>query len=143
MLSGRYCSNYLCRHWSSHNKSGYCDSAFCDKYLETIEHIIGQCNQYQDVRSMMWQKWIDSSAFCPPLQEYVQSVMVATPTEQTQLVLDPTADPVIISLVQIYGHALKQHVLYLSRTHCWNIHKTRCEMLDNLYNTEDYFITYE
>ena len=108
-MSGRYRSNYLCKHWSSSNKSGICLSVSCERNLETIKHIIAQCNQYKGVRDMMWQKWIKSSAF----------------------VIDPTTNPVIISLVQLYGPSLQQHVLFLSRTHCWNIHKKRLEMLDN------------
>ena len=131
MLSGRYRSNYLCRHWSPQNRSGQCCSPVCNGDPETLEHIIGQCNEYTEVRKQLWDKWLISSVSYPQLQELIKTIMNTNPTEQTSFVLDPTAHPMIIAMTQAFGFPLLEHVLYLARTHCWLIHKKRLEMINN------------
>ena len=129
MLSGRYRTSYLSRHWSPQNRDGYCCSPTCVSALETLEHIIQQCPYYQNVRDMLWTKWINTTAEYPELQTLLKQVKNASPLVQTTFILDPTSNPVVIRLVQVHGRNLQSHILYLARTHCWNIHKKRMDMI--------------
>ena len=52
LLSGRYRTESLCRHWST-NKEGFCLSPTCCEESESVEHILVHCQAYSTVRSKL------------------------------------------------------------------------------------------
>ena len=43
MVSGRYRSDYLCRHWTPTNKKGFCLADTCYKVIGDLVHLLGIC----------------------------------------------------------------------------------------------------
>ena len=56
MLSGRYRTAMLTRHWSS-DKSGCCFFPTCPQVAETLDHILLSCPAYDQVRSTLIRLW--------------------------------------------------------------------------------------
>ena len=59
-LSGRYRSANLTKHWSTHNREGFCASSTCFRQAETIEHILVQCVAYSDCRRRLCSLWLST-----------------------------------------------------------------------------------
>ena len=53
MLSGRYRTDYMKRHWSTENKDGFCTAQTCQKTLGTLEHLLVVCPAVETIRSKM------------------------------------------------------------------------------------------
>ena len=58
MISGRYCTDKLARHWSSRNPSGLCLLPGCDGlHVGSLEHILLHCQALADVGSGVINLW--------------------------------------------------------------------------------------
>ena len=53
MKSGRYRSEYLCRHWSISNKNGFCLADTCYEVLGDLVHVLVICPALQLVRARL------------------------------------------------------------------------------------------
>ena len=60
MLSGRYRTELLARHWSR-NRNGYClSSSLCNSTQETLEHILLWCPAYHNLRERLMNLWLSN-----------------------------------------------------------------------------------
>ena len=126
MLSGRYRTELLCRHWSK-NKHGLCLSSTCTEIEETLEHILLWCPAYTITRQRLMALWYSTeneAAF-----KIITEVLNGTPQSLLQFILDCSTIPMVISSSQVHGPSLLSTLFYLSRTWCHSIHRSRLKLL--------------
>ena len=131
MLSGRFRSCWLSRHWTG-NSSGDCSLPDCrlDPSPGTLSHLLLDCQDLHDARVgvfKLWAKFLrDRPLLFPIIRKYTAEV---NPESQLQFLLDCTVLPEVISLKQQYGMSVFDSLLYLTRTFCFSLHKSRLKLL--------------
>ena len=124
MISGRYRSDQLCRFWSA-NRTGFCQAPTCQDVVGDLEHLLIHCPALEPIRAKMRDFWRSKSSHCPSLHFLIESVFISTPKTQVQFILDPCVFPEVISLRQALGQVFVNHVLYLTRTWAYYLHKQK------------------
>ena len=134
MVSGRYRSEALCRHWSPKNKDGFCllsPSSSCSKTLETITHILYFCDSLQPTRNklkLFALKYIEDT---PEIRDIVNNYLLhpTDPHLTCQFLLDCSPLPSVISAVQHHGRNVLHHLFHITRIWVYNLHKQRMKIL--------------
>ena len=127
MLSGRYRTDQLVRHWSKTNPLGLCLLPGCDgKSLGTLEHILLYCQALKETRSHMmlhWFKFLSDRPYLFPL------IVDLTSNESNfmQLLLDPSSIPSVKTANILQPDCLKS-CFYLSRTWVYSHHQKRTSL---------------
>ena len=103
MISGRYRSESLCRHWSATNKLGHCLASTCTEVVGDLEHILVVCPALEHVRQRLKKMWLERSSQSPALNEMIKMVFISSPPVQVQFILDPTLFNGVNMLVELYG----------------------------------------
>ena len=124
MLSGRYRTEKLCRYWSQ-NRSGFCLAPTCQEVPEDLDHILILCPTLSETRTNLHHMWTVKTEPNPALQTFVTSITSSTTSTQVQFILDPCVFPEVIQLGQIFGQAIILHILYLTRTYAYYMHRQR------------------
>ena len=125
MLSGRYRTALLARHWSS-NRNGWCPALCCQEIPESLDHILLWCPQYNQTREKIFRLWL--SVADATLHSLLTSLLSGPPNCLMQFILDPSIHPSVISIYQLYGQETLKLVFYLTRTWCYSIHKERSKL---------------
>ena len=140
MVSGRYVTDHRARHWSSSNPSGLCQLCLVTDQLEapgTLEHLLLRCPVLSETRSKSISHWSAYMSDKPDLLAIVKHHTLPPEPEGEglfmQLLLDPTACPLVIKAVQASGDGVLSHLLYMMRTWCHSHHLKRRRLL-KLYN---------
>ena len=131
MLSGRYRTCYLARHWSG-NSAGHCSLPDCCQTptLGTLTHILTECKDLHTARLRVFSLWADFMQDRPILIPVIMKYTTTSdPSELVQFLLDCTVLPDVIDLVQKLGKWVHDSLFYLTRTFCFSIHKTRLKLL--------------
>ena len=128
MLSGRYRTEGLRRHWSS-NKEGYCLLPSCSQQYEDLPHILLACPSLQEARDRVWRLWNEHLLDKPHIMNIVHRYMATTNPNMTQLLIDPSVLPDVIVLNQEYGDNVLSTLFYLTRTFCYSLHNSRLKLL--------------
>ena len=125
MLSGRYPSCWLRRHWSG-DTNGFCQIPGCSETPGTLLHIAtGQCPSLAQARLKAhdaWHVFLVDNPILLPLND---------PNDFLAFLVDPSTTPSIISLAQenkdidVIGK-----LCYLTRTWLFTMHKERLVLLD-------------
>ena len=132
MISGRYRSEALCRHWASKNKNGFCLlSPTCSETVETIQHILYYCFALQSTRDKLK---LMTLKYC---EEFVEIRDIAIdylvhPTDPyltCQVLLDCSVVPRVIRAVQHHGRRVLFHLFHITRIWIYNLHKQRMKVL--------------
>ena len=124
MISGRYRSDDLCKHWSPSNKQGHCLAPQCQgaDVVGDLEHILVECPALQDTRDRLKKLWLDRSMQSPAFYLMIRMVLSSPPSVQVQFILDPTVFDGITMLTEIYGYPFLTHVHSLTRTKVPNVY---------------------
>ena len=130
MISGRYRSESLCRHWSATNKLGHCLASTCTEVVGDLEHILVVCPALEHVRERLRTMWLDRSSQSPGFHELIKMVFRSPPPVQVQFILDPTLFDGVNMLVEVYGIPVLLHIMYLTRTYAYYMHREKLIMLD-------------
>ena len=125
MLSGRYRTSVLTKHWDS-DKTGLCPAPDCLDQ-ETIEHLLAICPFYDQCRARLKELWRNSKT--PILNDLLKAVLAYPSHELVQFILDASVHPLIISYAQIYGNEILTEVFHLTRTWCYTLHRARLKLL--------------
>ena len=128
MMTGRYRTEMLCRFWST-NRTGECLSPTCTNVNGTLEHLLVICPALDHIRHRLHSLWCLKTLDCPPLHSLIVSILGAEPEIQVKFILDSTAWPQIIQLVQTFGQEIQDRVLYLTRTWAFAMHKHKLKLL--------------
>ena len=127
MLSGRYRTAMLTRHWGSHRTLN-CPAPGCSEQ-ETLEHILVFCPYYNEMRFRLQDLWrFKSDAI---IAQLVSQTLSGSPLVLAQFLLDASVHPSVITLVQEHGPELLQRIFHLTRTWCFSIHRLRIQLLRN------------
>ena len=122
MVSGRYRSDMLCRHWSS-NRTGSCRAPTCSGIPGTLEHLLVSCPALGTTRERLYQMWLERTVMFPGLHQSIRNILEADPTDIVQFILEPLAFPLILADYQTHGSHYAQQLSYLTRTFAFSIHQ--------------------
>ena len=129
MLSGRYRSCWLRRHWT--HESGACRLPGCGITPGDVAHLLsGECPALQPHLATTLHHLFDMLTPHPHLLHPVLAALHGDSETVTKFFLDPSTDPYVIQLVQQYGQEPVLHPLFrVSRAWVWCAHRTRMRML--------------
>ena len=136
MVSGRYKTEMLCRFWTT-NRSGACLAETCENVPGTLEHLLIECPAIEHTRHRLRSLWCLKTINCPPLHRLILEILGSSPEHQVKFILNSTAFPELIKLVQAYGQELQNTVLYLTRTYAFAIHRQKMIHLGRWPNNSD------
>ena len=128
MLSGRYRSCWLRRHWT--DESGACRLNNCGNIPGDIAHIIsGECPALQPILTQTLSNICDILAPHPLLLPPVTAALQSDSEAFTTFILDPSTDKQVIRLVQQQGPEVLLPLFRASRAWIWAAHRTRMRLL--------------
>ena len=131
MISGRYRSESLCRHWSR-NKMGFCLlSNNHQEVLEDVTHILKDCDALHDTRMKLLSY---TRSYCQGIPTYIADLILSfldfTSPNFCQFLLDCSVLPSVIRATQDYDAAtIHHHTFMISRTWVYSLHKRRMTLL--------------
>ena len=131
MLSGRYRTCWLARHWSG-DSSGSCLLPSCHLTPSpgTLTHILLECVDLAPARQRTFSLWAaylrDKPLLLPIIKHYT---MESDSNKFLQFILDCTVLPDVITLRQQEGKWVHDSLLYLTRTLCFSVHKSGEKLL--------------
>ena len=128
LLSGRYRSDWLCRHWSKTNPSGHCLLCPGENIPGTVEHMLVSCPGLDDKRDDLILYWSQHTEDNPHLQHLTSSMLSSDEDTLVQFLLDPSAVPSVINGCQQKLYSLSD-VFKLTRTFCYGIHRRRLQLI--------------
>ena len=132
MLSGRYRSCWLARHWSG-DSTGLCSLPECRKNPTpgTLTHILIECPDLTPARQRVFSLWTDFLNDKPDIFPVIRKYTLdCEPSLAAQFLIDCTILPDVISLRQLKGDWVHDSLLYLTRTLCFSVHKLRLKLLE-------------
>ena len=130
MISGRYRTEKLARHWSSTNRDRYCSLESCDNIVGSLEHMLIICPGLETVRDRMKRMYIEKTALLVPLQRTVLELLESSPEAQLQLILEPMAFVILMSMSRLYGPTVSNILYYCSRTYVYYIQREKAKLLN-------------
>ena len=130
MLSGRYITDQLSRHWTG-NKLGLCSIPGCSgQEFGSLEHILLSCPALSEARhriSLLIQK---VALECEDFRAVLQTALNDQTAELiVQFILDCSSLPAVILLNQNGGKHLVERLFYIGRTWCYSVHRSRMNKL--------------
>jgi hypothetical protein len=130
MLSGRYRTCWLRRHWSG-DQTGACRVPGCTVDTPgTLLHLAtGQCPGLAPATARAAGHWQSFLHYHPALLPLIQVYSVGSPEEFLKFLLDPSTQPGVITLAQEQGHEVVGQACYLARTWLYTLHRARLEGL--------------
>ena len=130
MLSGRYRSNALKRHWSKSNDGACTLTSLCHNVLEDIQHILAFCPALHEVRLNLLKFTQEYSSTLPqPLKLYLLSICCPSHPQFCQFMLDCSCLPEVIRLTQDFGKDVLDHFFHVTRVWIYSLHRKRMKML--------------
>jgi hypothetical protein len=125
MLSGRYRTERLRRHWIQNSK-GFCTLPTCWRSIEDLEHILVHCPTHRAARTRVLALYLSSR---PHLSTVVDHYTSIPAPHLVQFLVDPSVLPLVICLEQEHGEEALFSIFYLTRTYCYSIHQSRLKAL--------------
>ena len=131
MLSGRYRTEALVRHWSN-NGNGMCLlSPECSDQYEDIDHILQQCPALDETRAYLanyTEKFL--TKLDPQISEIIKDLCKPSSPYFCQFLLDCSSIPTVVTLVQSVGSSCLSSMFEVARTWVFAIHRDRLRRLD-------------
>ena len=128
MLSGRYPTDYLACHWTRKDGSCLLPSCIGVGVTGTLEHLLVSCPSLDAAHQttlLLWGTYIQKG----DIVSCILSTALADLPNLTQFLLDNTALPYVQHALTMYGPDLLQPLFYLTRTWCFNVHRSRYSTL--------------
>ena len=133
LLSGRYRTCWLSRHWSS-DPSGSCSLPHC--HLNgptpgTLQHFLLHCEDLVPARVRVASLWSKTLLGKPCLLPIVEKYFSLCEDENLviQFLLECSTLPEVVKVQQIEGSWILDTLFYLTRTFCFSMHKARLRLL--------------
>ena len=128
LLSGRYRSDWLTRHWSKSNKLGFCTLCPGKNIKGTIEHMLVTCEALTDKRDDLLLYWDQQTEDNNRLQLLTSTMLSSTTSTLVQFLLDPSVVPSVLHGCELQHFTLSD-VFSLTRTFCYGIHRRRLQLI--------------
>ena len=118
LVSGRYRSDYLSRHWNQQNPLGFC--LLCPgKFLfGTVQHLLLHCEALSDKRTRLIELWSAHADEDGHLHSLLKELLQSKPDILVQFLLDPSVIPQSVAMCQQKLFTLSS-LYYLTRTWCY------------------------
>ena len=127
MLSGRYRTCWLRRHWSG-DPTGHCRVPGCSDQPGTLQHMAtGKCPGLSDALIRAVSLWKTFLLQNPHIYPVVKKYSLGT--EFLSFLLDPTTKPEVITLTQCHGKEISEKLCYMTRTWLFYMHKERLKLM--------------
>ena len=137
MLSGRYRTCWLSRHWSG-VPTGNWRMPGCSGMQGSLQHLVtGECPALYGalVRAVaIWASFLKEN---PNLFPIVKQYSLGPPEEFLSFLVDPTTLPPVIALSQLHGSIIIEQLCYMTRTWIFFMHKQRLKLL-NLWKWDNF-----
>jgi hypothetical protein len=129
MLSGRYRTCWLRRHWSG-DQNGFCQIPGCFDTPGTLQHIAtGQCPSLGAARMKACNTWHNFLSINPILLPLINDITLNE--DFLSFLVDPTTFSNAIDLAQQHKDIdVMGKLCYLTRTWLYTMHKERLILLD-------------
>ena len=124
MASGRFRTEYLCRHWSE-NRDGYCQAITCTQVVGDLEHLLVHCPALAEDRNRLWDMFFTKSMRFPALIDLLCLIEKSTGIVQLQFLLDPFAFSQVFDLWNLFGQGVINHIFYLTRTYVYYLYRRK------------------
>ena len=126
MLSGRYPTDKLCRHWT-HNRSGLCTLQGCNgESLGSLEHLVLSCPALQPSRQTCIDFLLSVAHEHPIMKTWIMDTLCSIDTTLVmQFLLDCSTLPRVISLVETHGTHVLSILFRATRNWCYSLHRKR------------------
>ena len=130
MLSGRYRTCWLRRHWSG-NMSGDCEVPGCTPGTPgTLVHIAtGQCTGLTAATTAAAEQWANFISLNAYLVNLFRSASAASQDDFLAFLLNPTTHPEVLSLAHQHGKRAMEDVSFLTRSWLYEHHRARFRAL--------------
>ena len=130
MLSGRYVTDKLARHWRE-NSSGLCSIPGCTGHnIGSLEHILLVCPALSEARHRVVQLCHQVSSESEDLKTILSYYLNGQTTDIVmQFLLDCSALPAVIKLRQNGSIHIVENLFYITRTWCYSIDRNRMTKL--------------
>ena len=129
MLSGRYRTCWLRRHWSG-DSSGSCRVPGCSGEPGTLRHLAtGECpglSQALIRATALWKSFLGEHPLIFPV---IKHFTLDNPDEFLSFLVDPTTLAPVIALAQLHGSIIIEQLCYLTRTWLFYMHKERLKLM--------------
>ena len=130
MLSGRYRTCWLRRHWSG-DSSGTCKIPGCVGVPGTLQHLAtGECHGLSNAYIRATSLWSTFLKKTPVLLPIIKHYSLGQPSTFLSFLLDPTTLPPVIALSQKHGPEINDQLCYLTRTWLFFMHKERLKLMN-------------
>ena len=128
ILSGRYQSCWLRRHWDGSN--GACRLPSCGKIPGDIVHLFGGCcpTLLPEIEPLA-KKLTKCISYLSHLASLLSEVTAREPISFTQFFVDPSTDPQAIKTFQFHGQEVWDKLFYISHSWLFTIHRARYRLL--------------
>jgi hypothetical protein len=130
MLSGRYRTCWLRRHWSG-DTSGVCRVPGCtgDSPGTLLHLATGQCPGLAAATSAAARHWAEFLLLHPEILPLILELLHAEPGEFLAFLLDPSTHPAVVVLSQQQGNGVVDKLCFLSRSWLYRLHRERFKLL--------------
>ena len=130
MLSGRYATDQLSRHWTQ-NREGLCRIPGCTgQDIGSLEHLLLFCPALNEIREKMTILSLSVACESKVLENIIYMAMNGvTVHKMVQFLLDCSSFPAIIHLRQTKDFHSIRRLFYLTRTWCYSLHRSRMTKL--------------
>ena len=127
LLSGRFKTDYLSRHWVKENPEGYCVLCTHLQLQDTLEHFLILCENLSPTRLNILQYWHKCSSEDDLLRNLLLLKLRSPIQTLMQFLIDPSADPDIIQGVQRKVIHIDE-VYKLTRTWCYALQRKKLQL---------------
>ena len=129
MLSGRYRSCWLRRHWTK--ETGACRLPGCGMVPGDTAHLLSaECPALQPYLAFTYHHLLDMLSPHPHLLPPMLAALNKDREAVTVFNLDPSTDPLVIELAQCYGKVCVLLPLFqVCRAWIWSAHRSRMKLL--------------
>lgn len=125
ILSGRYPTDWLARHWSADNTAGCCVLCPGMSTPGTLEHLLISCPALESKRSDLFHYWDQET--CAATRNLLIAKTTSSETEFVQFLIDPSADPDVILSVQ-RKTIDPDKIFKLTRTFVYSLHRRKLKL---------------
>ena len=129
MLSGRYRTDRLLRHFSDYETDGSCVLCKDVNTTGSIEHLLLHCTVLLETRSHLIKNLTSNTNIKETTKFLIKSHFHGSEDDKVQLILDPSVLPRVIEWRQNEGSELLHELFSFSRSWCYSIHKARMKLL--------------
>ena len=128
MLSGRYRTEALSRHWFGNNSGGFCIMSTCNNVFGDLEHLLLICPAFKELRTRLLTYWKQKICHLKPVLDHFLRLCNGSTNNFVAFLLNPSANSDLLCLTQTYGSFVIEQTMYLARTFIFSLHREKLKL---------------